>query len=132
MPIHSYEYSHNYDPPMPILEVQVISPETQETSNLQTALIDSGSDGTMIPLDLLDDIGAISVGQAIMSGIWGERRHVNIYLVSIRIGSHLLRGIRTAGVSDEFGFILGRNVLNQLTITLQGESLTVEIPTVNT
>ncbi len=129
MAIHTYLYDETYDPAMPTVDVQIISPDSQRRSVIAQALIDSGSDGTTVPVTLLDEIGVLSIGTAVMSGIWGQQRRVNTYLVSLKVGSHFLRGIHVAGVPATVGFILGRNALNQLAITLNGPANMVEIPT---
>jgi hypothetical protein len=76
---------------------------------------------------LLDDIGALSIGQAMMSGIWGERRPVHIYLVRLEIGPITLPGVHVAGVPSAVGFVLGRNALNHMILTLNGLANTTEI-----
>jgi predicted aspartyl protease len=126
--VHSYPYAEDgFDPAMPVVTIQVITPETQRRSTTLTVLVDSGSDGTTIPVEILDEIGALSIGTAIMSGIWGTRRQVNVYLVHIEIGSHLLPAVRIAGVPAGTGGILGRDVLNQLSVHLNGPANMVEI-----
>ena len=125
--VHTFPYDEMHDPAMPVVEMVLVSPADDQESEPVSALVDSGSDGTSIPIDYLDEIGALSIGTAIMSGIWGERRRVNLYLIHIRIGSHFLRAIRVAGVPNEMGCILGRNVLNQLEITLNGPANAIEI-----
>ncbi|MCP4423002.1 MAG: hypothetical protein GY803_00775 [Chloroflexi bacterium] len=128
MNVHSYLYNETVTPAMPVAEVRFVSPYSQERAGAVQAIIDSGSDGTMAPLTLLDEIGALSMGTAVMSGIWGQRRRVDIYIVNIEIGPHLLPGIRVAGVSEAMDVILGRNVLNQIKIVLNGPANTLEIP----
>jgi hypothetical protein len=51
---------------------------------------------------------------------WGERRAVFLYLVDLQIGELTLPGIYVVG--DELGeeIVLGRNVLNQLRLLLDG------------
>jgi hypothetical protein len=45
---------------------------------------------------------------------------VYIYIVQMEIGPYALPKIRVAGVPAGTGFILGRNVLNQMVLTLNG------------
>ena len=127
--VHTFSYTNRYDPPMPIVLAQLVAPESPKKSQEVEAVVDSCSDGTMVPVDLLDEIGALSVGTAIMSGVWGTRRTINLYLVHLQIGGHLISAVHVAGVPNEFGFVLGRNVLNQLSIHLNGPANVVEIPT---
>ncbi len=127
--VYTHPYSTDYDPLMPIVEVGVSAARRSRTERALTALIDSGSDGTLIPIDILEAVGARYIDQARMQGILGGRRLVDIYLVSLRIGTHRLRGVRVIAVDAKGETILGRNVLNRLVITLNGLASTTEIPT---
>jgi predicted aspartyl protease len=127
MKVYSYNYDLTYDPAIPVVEVHLVSPESGEAVGPITAVVDSGADGTTIPTDLLEQIGALSIGTGIMSGIWGERQVVNIYLVRLEIGPYALLGVRVAGVPNSVGFVLGRNILNHMAITLNGPATTTEI-----
>jgi hypothetical protein len=128
MKLYTYDYDRTYAPAMPVVEVRLIGPESNRTVGPVTALVDSGADATAVPLSLLVQIRAFSIGSGSMSGIWGDRRPVKIYLVSLEIGEYQLLGIRAAAVPDEFGMVLGRNVLNHLELRLNGPANVVEIP----
>jgi predicted aspartyl protease len=127
MPLYSYPYDDAYDPSMPTVDVQIVAPESGALTQPVAAIVDSGADGTTIPTSLLDEIGALSIGRGIMSGIWGDRRPVKIYLVTLKIGGYTLRGIQAAGVPDTVGFVLGRNALNHMVVTLNGLASMTEI-----
>ncbi len=126
--ILTFDYDQSYNPSMPVIELHLIAPESTRSSNPITALIDSGSDGSMMPIDKLDEIEALSIGTAVMSGIWGERRRVNTYFITIQVGNHLIRGVRVAGVAANMDAILGRNVLNEMRLVLNGPAAAVELP----
>lgn len=125
--VYSYPYSDVYDPAMPIVEVGVSLPKRSVADIAVPALLDSGSDGTLIPIDQLELIGAKPVGPARVHGLWGGSRMANMYLVKLYIGPHQLFAVRVAGVEVGDECILGRNVLNHLVITLNGHASTVEI-----
>ena len=59
--------------------------------------------------------------------LWKERRQVKLYIVRLEIGPLVLRGVHVAGVPTGTEFILGRNVLNQIELTLNGPATTTEI-----
>jgi predicted aspartyl protease len=126
--VYTYPYSHDYHPSMPVIEVGLNVPGRSQAEKLLAALIDSGSDGTLIPIDVLEEVGARHVGNARIRGILGDSQPVDIFLASLRIGSHLVRAARIVATpegSEEI--ILGRNVLNHLIITLNGPASTTEI-----
>ncbi len=68
----------------------------------------------------LEQIGARRVFETGLRSQWGERRTVFLYLVNLQIGTLELTGVYVVG--DELGkeFILGRNVLNELRLLLDG------------
>jgi predicted aspartyl protease len=128
MRLFTYPYDQAYQPAMPVVDVRIISPHSGESAGPFTAVLDSGADGTLIPVDLLEQIDVLSIASANLRGITGERRAVKLYLVNLEIGPSRLRGIRVASMPMRTEFILGRNVLNQMTVTLNGLALVTEIP----
>jgi predicted aspartyl protease len=125
--LYTYPYSRNYQPAMPVIEVGLGKGGQREPGLLRIALVDSGADGTLVPVDLLDEIGARLVGAARIKGILGDSQVADIYLVSLRIGPHLLSTLRVVAAAEGDEIILGRNVLNQLVVTLNGLASAVEI-----
>jgi hypothetical protein len=67
------------------------------------------------------------VGAARVRGVLGDSQVADIYLVSIRVGPHLLGAMRVVAGAEGSEIILGRNVLKQLVVTLNGLASTVEI-----
>jgi len=125
--LYTYPYSRNYQPAMPVIEVGLGKGGQREPGLLRIALVDSGADGTRVPVDLLDEIGARLVGAARIKGILGDSQVADIYLVSLRVGPHLLSTLRVVAAAEGDEIILGRNVLNQLVVTLNGLASAVEI-----
>ncbi len=124
--MHSYEYNRTYQPPMPIVEIQISTFENPESIITLEAIVDSGSDGTFLPAHALKNLGATSVRQGWVSGIQGIRYQAEIYMVKLTIGSYEFFGTRVIG--DKQGrTILGRNILNQLAVNLNGLANIVEI-----
>jgi predicted aspartyl protease len=126
--IYTYDYSQAYDPPFPVIEITLSLPGQVQNEATFTALIDSGSDGTLIPLDILEGMGARYVDQARIRSILGDSRLVNLYLVSLGIGPHQIPAVRAIAAVEGQEIILGRDILNQLVITLNGPASVSEIP----
>jgi predicted aspartyl protease len=131
MKLYTYSYNADYNPSMPVVEVILQAPLSDDATGPVSALIDSGADATLVPADLLEQIGAVSVSTGRLLWLWQESRTVNIYLVQMRIGPYWLRSVRVAGVPAGTDFVLGRNVLNQMVVTLNGQAGMVEIPEVS-
>ena len=128
MRLYTYPYDSKFDPPMPVVDVLLVGPYSGETSGPHRALVDSGSDGTLVPINLLAQISAISIGTGRLTWLWQESRRVRIYLVELRVGPHRLPAVRVAGVPAGTDFVLGRNVLNRLLVTLNGPAEMTELP----
>jgi predicted aspartyl protease len=86
----------------------------------QSALIDTGADGTLVPSQLLDTIRADELHHTRLRSLWGEARMVRIFLVDLQIGDQVLPSVEV--VADDAGseILLGRNVLNSLILLLDG------------
>ncbi|NBD36615.1 MAG: hypothetical protein GVY30_11540 [Chloroflexi bacterium] len=106
---------------MPVVDVTVTTPGQQHASMTITALVDSGADGSLIPITILEQVGARYVDKARMRGVLGHSQMVDIYLATLQIGENWVH--RVEGKEA----VLGRNVLNHLVITLDGLAEVTEI-----
>lgn len=114
-----YSYDTTYDPPIPVCDVTLTAPATDRHAELG-AIVDTGADGTIVPIRYLRRIGARRAFEANLHSQWGERRTVFLYLVDLTIGELALPGVYVVG--DELGdeTVLGRNVLSRLRVLLDG------------
>jgi hypothetical protein len=84
------------------------------------ALLDTGADATFVPIDLLEQLKIGESGPATVRSHFGERQKVRLYVVSFEFGNLLIPGLYVVGddVGDEI--ILGRDVLNNIPLFLDG------------
>ncbi len=129
MSCYARAYDSTYHPPAAVVEATVRAAGEQAPIVTLTALVDSGADGTMIPIDILRAVGARYVETRQMRGVTGVAYTVDLYLVTIQIGSHVVRGIRAVAVAQGAEPLIGRDVLNQLVITLNGPAEIIEVGT---
>jgi predicted aspartyl protease len=116
----SYDYDTSYEPAAPVVPIG-LSPSGEEVARQQVqALVDSGADATMIPIDILKAAGARYVQQRRMRPVVGEPVTVNLYLTAVQLGDHVIHGIRAIARPAGSESIIGRDVLNQLEVTLIG------------
>ena len=115
-----FDYSHTYDPAAPVIEVEVVGYQPASRRITQIALVDSGADATMMPRHILRQVGAEFLETRRMRGVIGVSQRVRVYIVAIHIGEQVLHGVRVAELAAGDETILGRNVLNQLRLTLDG------------
>lgn len=128
MSVLTFPYDEGYRPAMPVVQVELVAPGRAPLPRLLPALVDSGSDGTLVPINLLEEAGARCVGEARLRGVTGPSQLVNIYLVNLQVGTHVVRGVRAVAAPEQSEFILGRNALNHLVVTLNGPASVTEIP----
>ncbi|WP_157913033.1 pepsin/retropepsin-like aspartic protease family protein [Candidatus Promineifilum breve] len=121
-------YNHQYRPPIPVLSVRLYSPISDRFTPTISALVDTGSDASLIPLTHIDELGAEETAPGWLVGITGDRKPVSLFFVDIYIGEQVLAGIRVIGDPDADEVILGRDVLNKLPVFLDGPQKALVIP----
>ena len=70
-----YAYDSAYDPPIPVCHVTLMLPTTDRRVEL-SAIVDTGADGTIVPIRYLRRIEARRAFEAGLRSQWGERRTV--------------------------------------------------------
>ena len=120
-------YNVHYFPPAPTVEIRLGTPGESFASIPLQALIDTGADISLIPIDHIRPLQVVPDDHRYLHSQWGEGRKVAIYSLDVGIGNARLPTVEV--VADERGdeIILGRNVLNQLVITLDGPKRVLEI-----
>lgn len=114
----SFSYSRRFDPTMPVVEATVRAVGMSHLTSVVTALVDSGADATILPLSVLQQVGARYVRGRVMRGVTGTPENVDTYLVTIQIGPYVVHGIRAVAYDNDMDPIIGRDVLNNLVVTL--------------
>lgn len=104
------------------------STKTDLKTDALVALIDSGADGCIVPARYLKAIDAEHVRKARMRGVAGISYVVDLYVVIVHIGDIEIAA-RVAADANGDELIIGRNVLNQLVVTLNGLAGVTEIST---
>lgn len=116
----SYDYDTKYEPPAPTIPVGLSRSGETSASQEIVALVDTGADATMLPVDVLKSAKTRYVQQRLMRGVMGEPKTVNLYLAAVHVAGHVIHGIRAIAGPEGSEAIIGRDVLNQLEITLNG------------
>jgi hypothetical protein len=111
---------------MPIVEV-ILGRAGTEPSVTVIGLIDSGADATIVPLNYLTQLRARKGKQSAMRGVTGSRILVDLYQISLQIGSFHLANVQVVAGTDLDEVIVGRDVLNHFIITLNGLASAVEV-----
>ena len=114
-----FDYASDYFPPIPVLLVFLGYPGDALRLGPVAAIIDTGADGTIAPQILLDEIGAPLVGQVRIRSQWGEWRTMQVFTIDLGLGELRLPAIEVVGDPGS-ELVLGRNVLNDLRLMLDG------------
>jgi hypothetical protein len=121
-------YDRRYRPAVPVLAVRLYSSISGVFTPPALALVDTGSDASLIPLALLSELEAEETAPGWLVSITGERKPVPLFFIDVYIGEQAIPGIRVIGEPDTHEVILGRDVLNKLAIFLDGPQSMVVIP----
>ena len=122
-----FAYSRNYLPAAPILEVTFVAAAENRRAGPLVGIVDSGADGTLVPLRYLTEIQAPPTSEMVVRSQWGERRRVWLYLVDVQIGTLIFAGLEVVGDELSDDVVLGRDLLNRLRIVLDGPQEAIEL-----
>lgn len=128
MLIHSHDYDNSYYPAMPMIEIQ-LRHHAKEAPVVLQAIVDTGADATMIPLRFLRQLRTRKTRTVWLSGTAGGRYKVDLYSVAIQISDHRLLYVDVVGSERQNEVIVGRDVLNQYILMLNGLAHVVELST---
>lgn len=126
MLLHLHDYDSAFNPAMPKVKGTVAA-NSKATSFEIEMIVDSGADITMIPLSILKMMRARKSGKTNLKGIAGFSYTTDTYTILIGLGNadpFYLEVVGTQNITDP---ILGRDVLNQYEVLLNGPASTVSI-----
>lgn len=127
MRILTFDYDNSYHPSAPVLEITVQDADLAEHQASLIALVDSGADASMIPIHILENIGATYITTKGMRGVMGPANPVDMYLVRIQVGETIVPIVEVIALQQGAEAIVGRDVLNYLVVTLNGLAGMLEI-----
>jgi predicted aspartyl protease len=125
--MYTYDYDFSFSPSMPVVDVALMPIARNREPVRMTAMIDSGADGTLVPLSQLRAIKAHRAGQVILRTVTGAPTVVDVYEVALQVGPHLFSYVRVAADKHNTLIVLGRDILNHLVITLNGLAAATEL-----
>jgi len=120
-------YDTHRDPPAPVLPVRLGTPG-EEVSYSLVALVDSGADTTVIPVEVANRLRLPRVGEIGIRGVGGIRQRAQIHTVMVEVAG--FRGSVEAIALGGEGLI-GRDLLNRWVVTLRGPEQAMEVEVVS-
>ena len=121
-----YRYAGRYLPAAPVLPVRVGRPGDSPRV-LLSALVDTGADLSVLPQGLPARLDLPAVGRLPVAGVDGVSRPLPVFAVEVAIEDYrlVIRAVSLGGTP-----LVGRDVLNKLTLHLQGPQgvMDVDLP----
>ncbi len=121
-----FPYETGEFPPAPYIDLQISVPHQSEPLRNMRAKLDSGAALTVIPQNFVREwnlVKQVDVRGRAYDDTWAMRP---VYYVDLQIGTRRFLSVRVIA-SKRRNILLGRNVLNQLSITHDGPHQTVRI-----
>lgn len=125
--VYLFDYNIAYDPPAPFIPITVDGHDPTRSPVTIQAFVDSGADGTMLPIDVLQAVGAEYEASLWLRGTTGSRQRVDSYTVSIHIETETVHAISAVAMPVGSEPLIGRDVLNQLVVILNGLAGVTEV-----
>src|SRR5262249_31164685 len=110
-------------PPAPMAPVRISGPVGDEAVMLPM-LVDTGADCTLVPASIIRRLSLPQIDVVGLTGVGGAKSRATVHAASVGLGGARLLA-RVVAFHDEA--ILGRDVLNQVVVTLDGPDLAFAI-----
>jgi len=121
-----FPFDQSFSPPMPVLVITLRNEHEGLSTGPLDALVDTGADGTVVPVAHLRNIRAPVIGRALLHSHLGVR-HVVLHIADVRIAELVLPGIVVAADREGQELILDRDVLNRLRLLLDGPAQVTQV-----
>ena len=118
------KYNESFEPPAPIAKIALREIGTGERVKNVSMLLDTGADISLLPKSAVKNlkIEPLQNETFALEGVYGGQKSVEVFYLQV-----IFLGKRFTGkycvIDDEIG-ILGRDVLNQVSILFDGLNLT--------
>ena len=119
-------YDSDFSPPAPVLEITVYHPKTADLKTKVRAQLDPGSDISVLPESAADAIGLLRDGELEIESYDGLMARVPLCVVKLEVAGEMLPPMSVVVMPRSLA-ILGRDVLNNFILTLNGKDLTFEL-----
>ena len=122
-----YSYIQERTPPAPFIWVTVRCPEEARELAQVPAQVDTGADRTVIPLIVATQLELTPLRGIHVEGLGGISFSLPSFKVQIGIYQLQLVAIEVVASQEETFVLLGRDVLNNYRILLDGPQLALEV-----
>jgi hypothetical protein len=121
-----FQYNPDFSPPAPVLEITVHHPKTAGLKTEVRAQLDPGSDISVLPESAAHAIRLQHDGELEVEGYDGLVAHVPLCVVKLEVAGEMSPPMSVVVMPRSLA-ILGRDVLNHFTLTLNGRDLSFKL-----
>lgn len=121
-----YRYNRQVSPPAPFIYIECEHPLRHSERLTLPALLDTGADLSTMPPAAIEQLGLVQLDEIPVASYRGEAILMPTYLVRLDVASWQLGAVEVIASGEEYA-ILGRDVLNQFHITLDGPRAILEL-----
>jgi len=122
-----YQYAKDVLPPAPFVHVELQNPFSDLAVSDLPALLDSGADRTVVPAKLARDLQLTAIRDIVVGGLGGAQHSLQTFRVLLQIRHNEPTRLEVIAHEGEPFILLGRDVLNQFRIVLDGPNQMLEI-----
>ena len=122
-----YVYNSELEPPAPFVPVLLRNAVTGAERNDLTAQLDTGACRTVLPLSVAESLDLVPLGPVTVTGFGGSAIEVPVYAVLLGIDSLPSHLIEVLAHPDEPWVLIGRDILNNYRLVLDGPARKLEI-----
>ena len=122
-----YSYNRQITPPAPFVHITVQRPDKAAAVPDVPAQLDTAADTTVVPASVVEILGLVQLGEAEIMGFGGHITTVPTFLVSLAVREFEPILVKVLANPDEPCVLLGRDVLNQYRVLLDGPRLKLQI-----
>ncbi|MEN6452466.1 MAG: retroviral-like aspartic protease family protein [Thermoguttaceae bacterium] len=119
------EYDSRFDPPAPVAAINVRTVDRRKRVSNVSMFIDSGADVTVLPASVVSQLGLPNHGNREVTAFDGSESVAASVECEVLFLGQVYRGVYLV-VDDQYG-LLGRDVLNRVSLLLDGPRLTWEV-----
>lgn len=122
-----YRYNRQFSPPAPFVHVPLERPDGESGLRELPAQLDTAADVSVLPTPLVEKLGLVQLDALAVAAFGGTVRTFPTFLVRLSIHNQPPGVVEVLGSSEEPHILLGRDVLNQHRILLNGPQTLLEI-----
>ena len=123
----SSPHDRGYFPPIPVLSVKFGRSGERPWLGPFEAIVDTGADTTILPDSVVEQLKITPINPGQLVTQWGDVHPVNIYLLDIEVEEQRIPGTIVAGDAASKDIVLGRSLLNHLSLFIDGPLLQTEV-----